>query len=324
MFSELAVAYLFFGGAGAGACVVLGVLECANIGRYGALPSGSGVGMTRARSSRWARRLRVPHDLLARGWVLCLLLLGTGSLCLLADAGRPERVVALWLTPRFSVVTVGAWALLASSASAAFFAVASNGWGARLHPALVLAAAIVAIAAGFVTAVYTGVLLGSLPSVLAYHTGVLPALFLLSSLSCGVAVVFAAASLVDSRLPFGSALRRLGRADRVIILVEAALLALFVGGQLAGEGTKAGAAALVAGDGAVLFWVVLVLVGLGAPFILEWCYPAGDCRAKGLWIAFCILLGAAALRVSVAGLAAFDISQAPDLAFQLAAATASG
>lgn len=323
MFSELAVAYLFFGGAGAGACVVLGVLECANIGRYGALPSGSGVGMMRARSSRWARRLRVPHDLLARGWVLCLLLLGTGSLCLLADAGRPERVVALWLAPRFSVVTVGAWALLASSASAAFFAVASNGWGARLRPALVLAAAIAAIVAGLVTAVYTGVLLGSLPSVLAYRTGVLPALFLLSSLSCGAAVVFAASSLVDSRLPFGSALHRLGRADRVIILVEAALLVLFVG-QLADEGTKAGAAALVAGDGAVLFWVVLVLVGLGAPFILEWRYPAGDCRVKGLWIACCILLGAAALRVSVTGLAAFDISQTPELAFRLVAATASG
>lgn len=317
------MAYLFFGGAGAGACVVLGVLECANIGRYGALPSGSGVGMMRARSSRWARRLRVPHDLLARGWVLCLLLLGTGSLCLLADAGRPERVVALWLAPRFSVVTVGAWALLASSASAAFFAVASNGWGARLRPALVLAAAIAAIVAGLVTAVYTGVLLGSLPSVLAYRTGVLPALFLLSSLSCGAAVVFAASSLVDSRLPFGSALHRLGRADRVIILVEAALLVLFVG-QLADEGTKAGAAALVAGDGAVLFWVVLVLVGLGAPFILEWRYPAGDCRVKGLWIACCILLGAAALRVSVTGLAAFDISQTPELAFRLVAATASG
>lgn len=320
MFSELAVAYLFFGGAGAGACVVLGVLECANIGRYGALPSGSGAGVVRTRSSRWSRRLRAPHELLARGWVLCLLLLGTGSLCLLADAGRPERVVALWLAPRFSAVTVGAWALLASSVAATFFAVASNGPGARLHPALVLAAAVAAIVAGLVTAVYTGVLLGSLPSVLVYRTGVLPVLFLLSSLSCGAAVVFAAASFVDSRLPFGSVLRRLGRADRIIILAEAALLALFVGGQLADEGTKAGAAALVAGDGAVLFWVVLVLGGLGAPFVLEWRYPAGDCRVKGLWIAFCILLGAAALRVSVAGLAAFDISQAPELAFQLAAA----
>ena len=102
MFSELAVAYLFFGGAGAGACVVLGVLECANIGRYGALPSGRASGVMRACSSRWARRLRVPHELLSRGWVLCLILLGAGSLCLLAAT-------------RFSVVTVGAWALLASS-----------------------------------------------------------------------------------------------------------------------------------------------------------------------------------------------------------------
>ena len=320
MFSELAVAYLFFGGAGAGACVVLGVLECANIGRYGALPSGRASGVMRACSSRWARRLRVPHELLSRGWVLCLILLGAGSLCLLADAGRPERVAALWLAPRFSVVTVGAWALLASSGAAAFFAAASAGLGARLRPAPVLAAAIFAVATGFVTAAYTGVLLGSLPSVLAYRTGVLPILFLLSSLSCGAAVVFVAASLVDSRLPFGSALRRLGCADRVIILAEAALLALFVGGQLADGAMRAGASALIAGDGAVLFWVVLVLGGLAAPFVLEWGYPMGDGRVKGLWIAFCILMGAAALRAGVVGLAAFDISQTPELAFQLAAA----
>ena len=58
------------------------------------------------------KRLRVPHELLSRGWTLCLVLLVTGSLCLVADAGRPERVISLWLSPRFTVMTVGAWALL--------------------------------------------------------------------------------------------------------------------------------------------------------------------------------------------------------------------
>ncbi len=51
--------------------------------------------------------------------------------------------------------------------------------------------------------------------------GLVPVLFLLSSLSCGAAVVFVVASLVDSRVPFGSALRRLRHMDRVIILAEA-------------------------------------------------------------------------------------------------------
>ena len=108
------------------------------------------------------------------------------------------------------------------------------------------------------------------------------------------------------------------RAARYAALIV--VLALFVGGRLADGAMRAGASALIAGDGAVLFWVVLVLGGLAAPFVLEWGYPMGDGRVKGLWIAFCILMGAAALRAGVVGLAAFDISQTPELAFQLAAA----
>lgn len=116
LFSELAVAYLFFGGAGAGTCAVMGVLECANLGRYGTRATYRTTKKSQPRLIRWVRRnLRVPHELLSRGWVLCLVLLAVGSLCLMADAGRPERVLSLWLAPRFTVVTVGAWALLALS-----------------------------------------------------------------------------------------------------------------------------------------------------------------------------------------------------------------
>ena len=112
LFSELAVAYLFFGGAGAGTCAVMGVLECANLGRYGTRATYRTTKKSQPRLIRWVRsNLRVPHELLSRGWVLCLVLLAVGSLCLMADAGRPERVLSLWLAPRFTVVTVGAWAL---------------------------------------------------------------------------------------------------------------------------------------------------------------------------------------------------------------------
>ena len=73
-----------------------------------------------------------------------------------------------------------------------------------------------------------------------------------------------------------------------------------------------------------MFWVVLVLAGLVAPFVLEIRYLGGDRRTKGLWIAFYVLLGGAALRVCVTGLAAFDISQSPELAIQMAFAAAGG
>ena len=299
LFSELAVAYLFFGGAGAGTCAVMGVLECANLGRYGTRATYRTTKKSQPRLIRRVRRnLRVP--------------------------GRPERVLALWLAPRFTVVTVGAWALLASGALATFFALASNGIGARLPLFVVLVASVAAVIAGVITAVYTGVLLMQLPSVVAFGSWLVPALFCLSSLSCGVAVAFGVASFVDSRVPFGSALRCLSHMDRAIIIAEAVALALFATFLLTDIGTEAGGRALLTGDEAIMFWVVLVLAGLVAPFILECRYPGGDRRTKGLWIAVCVLLGGAALRVCVTGLASFDVSQNPELAMRMAFAVAGG
>ena len=219
----------------------MGVLECANIGRYSARSSHWVAKESPPRLVLWLRKnLRVPHELLSRGWVLCLVLLAAGSLCLMADAGRPERVLSLWLAPRFTVVTVGAWALLASAALAAFFALASNGVGARLPLFVVLVAAVAAVIAGMVTAVYTGVLLMQFPSVVAFGTWLVPALFCLSSLSCGVAVAFGVASLVDSRVPFGAALRCLSRMDRAAIVAEIVALALFAAFLLSDTRTEAG------------------------------------------------------------------------------------
>ena len=163
-----------------------------------------------------------------------------------------------------------------------------------------------------------------LPSVIAFGTWLVPALFCLSSLSCGVAVAFGTASFVDSRVPFNAALRCLSRVDRAIIVAEMVALALFVASLLTDARTEAGGRALLAADEAIMFWVVLVLAGLVAPFILEIRYLGGDRRTKGLWIAFYVLLGGAALRVCVTGLAAFDISQSPELTIQMAFAAAGG
>ena len=162
------------------------------------------------------------------------------------------------------------------------------------------------------------------PSVVAFGTWLVPALFCLSSLSCGVAVAFGVASLVDSRVPFGAALRCLSRMDRAAIVAEIVALALFAAFLLSDTRTEAGGRVLLVGDEAIMFWVVLVLVGLVAPFILECRYLGGDRRTKGLWIACCLLLGGVALRICVTGLAAFDVSQSPELAMRMAfAATGS-
>ena len=167
----------------------------------------------------------MPHELLSRGWTLCLVLLVTGSLCLVADAGRPERVISLWLSPSLHGHDGGR---MGSSGFGACWRLSSlfvsNGAGARLPLFVVLAAAIAAVIAGVATAIYTGVLSRCFPRLSLLGHG----LFRHSSVfrRCrGVAVVFGTASFVDSRVPFNAALRCLSRVDRAIIVAEMVALA---------------------------------------------------------------------------------------------------
>ena len=62
-----------------------------------------------------------------------------------------------------------------------------------------------------------------------------------------------------------------------------------------------------------------VTTALPDPFTVSYCMSM-----VRLWIAVCVLLGGAALRVCVTGLASFDVSQNPELAMRMAFAVAGG
>ncbi len=192
MFSELPFAtYLFFGSRG-GLLRRLGHLECA---KYSA-PYGASTVLWLAGKRRLPRpvlRLRkrfasAPRAL-SRGWTLLPGIAGNGfAFCPWPTPERPERVISLWLSPRFTVMTVGRMGLfwlraLAVSSLSRMVPVRDCRW--------VLAAAIAAVIAGAATAIYTGVLLyRRASSVIAFGTWLVPAPSV-SSLSCGVAVVSA-------------------------------------------------------------------------------------------------------------------------------------
>ena len=179
--------------------------------------------------------------------------------------------------------------------------------------ALSLVIAIVGVASGLVTAVYTGVLLSSLASVLAYQTPLLPALFCVSSLSCGLAGAFAALSFTEPRHPHVRPLAVLTLADGGLVLIETALLAAYVLWMFGSESMASGAWALVAGDMRWLFWGGLLICGLVVPFALERFLTHGNARTQLLWIASCLLAGGLSLRICAAGLAAYDVTQIPAL-----------
>lgn len=309
VFNLLTISYLFLGGAGAGALVVLGVLECANVRRrFARLPGAP---------FRIERAFALPDEFFARGWPVCFVALAAGMLCLLVDLGHPERLLNLLTSPEPSAIAVGAYALAVALACAGAFSLFELLDRPRIRIAAVWTVAALGVAAGLVAVVYTGVLLQGLASVLFWQTPLLPTVFALSSLSCGIACAFLGAAFVETRHPFTRPLARLALVDGVLVAAEALVLLAYVVWALGGEGTALAAQALVVGDMRWLFWGGVVLCGLVVPFVLERYLTHGNSRTQLLWIAAALLAGGFALRFCVVGAAAYDVTQMPGMLFGL-------
>lgn len=304
VFSALTTCYLFLGGTGAGAAFVLGLLELAAAGQGAQGPA-----------VEVARRFALPDDLFARAWPACFVVLALGVLCLLLDLGRPDRLLNLVASPAPTPVAVGSYALAAALVLAGGFSLGHLLDGAPVPLAAVRACAAAAVVAGAVAAVYTGVLLQGLASVLAWQTPLVPALFALSAASCGIACVFGAAAFVGSRTPVAAQMARLARIDGALIAAEALCLASWLAWALADEGAARAAIELLAGCLAWAFWGVLAGCGLAAPFAAERLLARDVTQARLLGVAASVLAGGAALRVLVAACAAFDVTQMPEALF---------
>ena len=252
-----------------------------------------------------------------RAWPVCAVTLATGMLCLLADLGRPDRLLGLLSSPTPSAMAAGSFALVAALACAAAFSLGALLDTVRLPRAAVLALAAAGALSAAVTATYTGVLLQSLASVLLWRTPLVPVLFVLSSASCGIATAFLAASFVETRHPYRGPLVWLARIDGGIVVVEAGCLAAFVLLAFAGEETAAAARALAFGELAPVFWGVLAVCGLAVPLVLERFLTHGNSRTQLLWIAALLLVGGFALRWCIVGAGAYDVTQMPEALYGL-------
>ncbi len=162
----LAIGYLFLGGVGAGTLVVLSLLECVNAHRrfgspvgcmcFGKAFMGRTIGSLRVDSgsrsgeqhyfadtctnsesamaiersfsakTRVARAFALPSEFFARAWVVCLVALASGVLCLAFDLGRPDRLIGFLFYPNLSIMTAGAYALAVALACAVSFSVITS------------------------------------------------------------------------------------------------------------------------------------------------------------------------------------------------------
>jgi len=137
--------------------------------------------------------------------------------------------------------------------------------------------------------IYTGVLLGTMAARPLWNSALLGPLFLVSGLSTGAAFMLLF-RLEDSER------KALGRADMGLILVELAILGLWmVGLATGGQAAQGALSVLFGGPYTAAFWTLVVALGLLAPLFGEWMEFKHD-AVPGKGTAVLVLLGGFALR----------------------------
>ena len=256
MFGPLIVIYLFLAGAGCGTFVAAVYLS------------------QRARSSAALRRslgrVALPSLVVSCGMV------AVGAACLMLDLGRPELALDVLANPAGSVLSVGAWALVAFMAAVAAL-LACNLRVLGLGHGAVLAVQALGCASALVVMVYSGLFLSTIWTLPLLASPLVPVLFTCSSLSCGAAVMLVLPLLCDADPQ--PLFARLFRIDGALLALEAVVLTAFMVAAAGDVLSSAAAQRLLTGDMAPVFWGALAAAGIAAPFALEAVLRRPDARA---------------------------------------------
>lgn len=260
MFGAFAVFYLFLGGAGAGAIAVCSLADLLSVRQ----PFGTAA-YTPGPSVKPVGRI------LDFGFLAGFVALAVGIVSLLLDLGRIDRALDLLFSPTFSVMTVGSYALAVLAALGAGLALVRFAYFPEVKRALVGAVEVAAIAVALVVMMYTGVLLQSVGGVALWVSPFIPALFVLSSASSGIALVLTASFFVEQDRQSGRLLRCLMLVDAAVIALEIACVAAFVATMGASEhpGVRESLSILTQGDAALAWWLGFGVCGLAVPLVVE-------------------------------------------------------
>ena len=311
------IGYLFLAGVGAGAYTVSSSVllrgggggfrgDHFNIAKYGALLA--------------------PIPLIA-GTGMIIFELGTFKAAIeQGDIGLFFQWINLFMTINLSPMSIGSWVLglciIASVVYAYTFLVEGSAPGddkTGLREAL----AWIGVPLGIAVAIYTGVMLGAMPARPFWNSPVLAFLFLISSLSTGVAgillmrAIFGAPHAAPPEGLSGSDGKSENRAtylltssDMMLIGFEVLAIFLFIMFAHLTIGNPAYAVSIIlpGGDLVTLFWVGVVAVGLVIPALIELRYviptllhhqPYAMPRGTEMFVCTLVLLGGFILRYVV-------------------------
>jgi len=261
------ILYLYLAGVGAGAVTVsASVLLRGGDGKFGG-----------------------GHFVMARyGALIGPLPVMLGTFLIIFELGRPFRALNLFKLINLSPMNIGSWLLglfiTVSLVYALVFLPSFVPQLKRLDHALDpvrKALAWVNVPLGISVAVYTGVMLGAMPSRPLWNSPILAMLFLISALSTGVAIIILVRALFhhggkdpedEHRYHLGAYI--LTATDVMLIGFELLVIFLFVmfAHLTVGDVKHAVAIILPGGAMASMFWVWVVLVGLLLPALVELVY----------------------------------------------------
>ena len=227
-----------------------------------------------------------------------------GTCFIIFELGRWDRAFNLFKVINLSPMSIGSWLLVLFIFFSLIYALVflpsflpRFAWLSRRLIPIMHVLSWVNVPLGIGVAVYTGILLGAMPSRPLWNSPILALLFLVSALSTGIAIIILAQTLFRRKKdPTVKAERRIiarreatllrpGRRNYEIGYLLTASDALLIGSELiviflfvmfahltVGNLKYAMAIILPGGEMAAMFWIWVVLVGLLIPVLMEMAY----------------------------------------------------
>jgi formate-dependent nitrite reductase membrane component NrfD len=261
------IGYFFLAGLGAGAYTV----SASVLLRGGA----GGFGHQHFKLARYGALLAPLPVIIGTG----LLVLELGSF----EAGNYFKFIYLFTTINLSPMSIGSWLLnlfILASLVYAFTFWAGDSKPGDQWDVLRRRLAWIGVPLGIAVAVYTGVLLGAMPARPFWNSPILAMLFMISSLSTGVAGILLLQALFSSSdhepghehseyVPEGAYM--LAASDAMLIGFELLVIFLFImfAHLTVGNVKEAFSVILFGGSLANLFWFGVVILGLLLPVLIE-------------------------------------------------------
>jgi len=204
-----------------------------------------------------------------------------GTFLIVFELGQPFRALNLFKVINLSPMSIGTWLLAAfiifSLLYALTFVPPSAGPGDRLA-GVRRTLAWICVPSGISVAIYTGILLGAMPSRPFWNSPILAGLFLLSALSSGIAAIILMgvffrrkSSDPDIRNDYHNSSYLLTTSDALLLAGELMIIFLFLLFAHLTIGDVKYAVEVIQSGGALAlpFWGLVVGIGILVPFIIE-------------------------------------------------------